>query len=247
MAADLRISVGDWMRLLDADGTGEGARILVVDDDERLRAAVLPVLAECGWHVRGVTSGERAIELLAQDSIALVILDAALPGISGFETLRQIRARSAVPVLMLSAAGSVDERVAGFDLGADDYVTKPVELAELQRRVRALLRRIPPDPESYEALTGPAGLELHPHLQEVTVDGQPIRPTPREFDILWLLLERRGSAVTPDEISRRVWDYETLGSRNFVEAHISRLRAKLRAAGAHDVITTVRGVGYRIR
>jgi DNA-binding response OmpR family regulator len=235
------------MRLLDADGTGEGARILVVDDDERLRAAVLPVLAQCGWHVRGVTSGERAIEVLAQDSIALVILDAELPGISGFETLRQIRARSDVPVLMLSGAGNVDERVAGFDLGADDYVTKPVELAELQRRVRALLRRIPPDPESYEALIGPAGLELHPHLQEVAVDGQPVRTTPREFDILWLLLERRSSAVTPDEISRRVWGYETMGSRNFVEAHISRLRAKLRTAGAHDVITTVRGVGYRVR
>lgn len=176
----------------------------------------------------------------------MVILDSSLPGMSGFETLRQIRARSTVPVMMVSAESSVDDRVAGFDLGADDYVVKPVEMAELQRRVRALLRRVPPEPTAYEALTGPSGLELRPHLQEASIDGQPLHLTPREFDVLSVLLERRGNTVTPDELSRRVWQYETLGSRNFVEAHISRLRAKLVNAGVRDLIMTVRGVGYRI-
>jgi DNA-binding response OmpR family regulator len=147
----------------------------------------------------------------------------------------------------MTPAASLDDRVAAFDLGADDYLVKPVEMAELQRRLRALLRRVPPTPEAYEAIRGPAEIELRPHVQEATVSGRPVPLTPREFGVLSLLLQRRGAVVTPDDISRHVWGYQTLGSRNFVEAHISRLRAKLSSHGAPDVITTVRGLGYRVR
>jgi DNA-binding response OmpR family regulator len=235
------------MTLMGSDGTGDRARILVVDDDEPTRLEVLAMLSESGWVGRGVPSGERAVEVLEQDSVALVILGAKSPDRSELDTLRQIRARAAIPVVLITGAASLDDRVAAFDLGADDYLVKPVEMAELQRRLRALLRRVPPSPEAYEAITGPAGLELRPHVQEALVAGRPVPLTPREFGVLSVLLQRRGAVVTPDEISRHVWGYETLGSRNFVEAHISRLRAKLSGHGAHEVITTVRGMGYRIR
>ncbi len=134
--------------------------------------------------------------------------------------------------------------MAGLDCGADDYVTKPVAAAELSARVRAILRRREWKQPRVSALTGPCGIEISIRSHEVRVDDAPVALTPHEFSLLQALLERPGQVLSPDDLSRLVWGYGTFGNHNFVQACISRLRAKLDALGATSVITTVRGVGY---
>ena len=180
-------------------------------------------------------------------ALSLLVACVGLPGISGFETLRQIRARSDVPVMMVTAASTLTERVAGFDLGADDYLVKPLEIPELSRRVRAILRRSRGTSHTEDQLMGPDGIVMRLRSHSVTVGAEDVTLTPKEFAVLRLLLERRGEVINPDELSVKIWGYETFGSRNFVEAHVSRLRSKLSKAGAGDVVTTMRGVGYMIR
>ena len=224
------------------------ARILVVDDEPMVRDMLSVALQAVGDEVLAVDSGESALAILEQGSFDLVILAAALPGISGFETLRQIRAKSDVPVVMVTAASTLTERVAGFDLGADDYLVKPLEIAELSRRVRAILRRSRgTGVRKADELVGPDGLVMRLRSHALLVGAEEVMLTPKEFAVLRLLLEHRGEVINPDELSMKIWGYETFGSRNFVEAHVSRLRAKLAKAGASDVVTTMRGVGYMIR
>ena len=223
------------------------AQILLVEDEPVVRETIAMALEAEGDQVLGVDSGESALAILGGGVFDLVVLDVGLPGISGFETLRQIRTCSNVPVIMLTAAGSLAERMAGFDLGADDYMVKPMEVPELSRRVRAILRRARGTERDTDQLQGPEGvvMRLRPHTVRVGVEEATL--TPKEFAVLRLLLERRGEVINPDELSTEIWGYETFGSRNFVEAHISRLRSKLARAGAREVITTMRGVGYVIR
>ena len=155
---------------------------------------------------------------------------------------------SDVAIVFLTAADSLPERLLGFDLGADDYVTTPTELSELDRRIRAVLwRRRGAQLAGGTELQGPASIVVRLRSHEAFVGAEPIRLTPKEFALLRVLLARRGEVLSSDEISSEIWGYETLGSRNFVEAHISRLRRKLAASGAPGVVETVRGVGYVIR
>jgi DNA-binding response OmpR family regulator len=149
-----------------------------------------------------------------------------------------------LPVIVFSEASDDPRRLSFFDAGADDCVPHPVDVAELTRRVRAVLRR---RTRLEEELRGPDGVLVRIRAHQVLVDDAEVPLTPREYDVLRLLLERRSEVLSADTISVAVWGYETFGSRNFVEAHISRLRAKLGAAGANEVITTLRGVGYTVR
>jgi DNA-binding response OmpR family regulator len=224
-------------------------KILVVEDEPLVRKTIASSLEREGSETVTVGSGEAAIEQLSTTNgdIDLVILDVGLPGISGFETLKRIRARSDIPVIFVTAAGTLAERVAGFDLGADDYVVKPMEIPELARRVRAILRRRAAQQRTGDVIEGPAGIRIHLRSHEAYVGEEQLDLTPKEFNVLRLLLERRGEVVSPDEMSRQVWGYETFGSRNFVEAHISRLRSKLARSGAENVVQTMRGVGYTMR
>ena len=224
------------------------AQILLVDDEPAVREMLSLALQSSGDQVLAVDSGESALAILGSGVFDLVILDVGLTGISGFETLRQIRARSDIPVMMVTAAGTLTERAAGFDLGADDYLVKPLEIPELSRRVRAILRRsrgggTPAD----DQLIGPDGIAMRLRSHAVFVGTEEVTLTPKEFAVLRLLLEHRGEVIHPDELSVKIWGYETFGSRNFVEAHVSRLRSKLTKAGTGDVVTTMRGVGYMIR
>ena len=203
-------------------------------------------LGALGWQTESAGSGEEALLTFGRSSFDLVVLDLGLPGIPGTEVLRQLRARSEVPVLVLTASSGLDDRVTGFDLGADDYVTKPFELAELERRIRALLRRALGS-RSDDILQGPDEIRLHLRSHEAYVADQQVHLTPKEFDVLRVLLSRRGEVVPPDDLSVEIWGYETFGSRNYVEAHVSRLRGKLADVGAIGVIGTVRGVGYMVR
>src|SRR5690606_3610872 len=160
-------------------------------------------------------------------------------GVSGVEVLRQLRARSEVPVLVMTASGGLDDRVTGFDLGADDYVVKAFEIAELERRVRAILRRTT-GPRPDDVLHGPSSFRLRLRVQEAFVGEEPMHRTPMEFEVLRVLLTSRGEVDPPDDLSVLSWGYETFGSRNYVEAHVSRLRSKLADCGAGGVIGTVR-------
>lgn len=222
------------------------ARILLIEDDPDVRGAVADALTILGWQTESVASGEDGLTAFGRSAFDLVILDLGLPGLSGSDVLRQLRARSEVPVLVMTAAGGIDDRVNGFDLGADDYVVKPFEIAELERRVRAILRRTT-GPRPDDVLHGPGDIRLLLRAHEAFVGEEQVHLTPKEFEVLRVLLARRGEVIPPDDLSVQIWGYETFGSRNYVEAHVSRLRGKLAECGADGVIGTVRGVGYMVR
>jgi len=223
--------------------------VLVIEDDPDIADIVAARLQLEGFSVTAVPSAEEGLEALQAEPCDLVLLDLGLPGMSGHQACRVIREQRGddVPIIFLSGSSTVEDRLAGFAAGADDYVAKPVDYRELVMRVRAVARRRQ-GPESAGAeYAGPAGLLLHAASRTVEVAGTPVALTPTEFLVLRELLMRRGEAIAADALSSRVWGYETYGDRNYLEAQISRLRSKLAHAGAASVIETVRGFGYIIR
>lgn len=228
-----------------ASQSGEAsARVLVVDSDPRVRESVTGTLEGDGCRVTGAGSGEEGLRLFELRPFDLLVLDTALSGMSGLDLLRRIREHHDVLSIIVSTERGVADRIAGLDCGADDYLVKPVAAAELSARVRAILRRRDWGRPPISHLTGPRGVEMSLRSHEVRVDDSLVALTPHEFSLLQALLERPGQVLSPDDLSWLVWGYGTFGDRNFVQACISRLRAKLNALGATAVITTVRGVGY---
>lgn len=223
--------------------------VLVIEDDPDIADIVTARLQLEGFSVTAAASAEAGLEALQAEPYDLVLLDLGLPGMSGHQACRVIREQRGddVPVIFLSGSSTVEDRLAGFAAGADDYVAKPVDYRELVMRVRAVARRRQ-GPESAGAdYAGPSGLLLRASSRTVEVAGAPVSLTPTEFLVLRELLMRRGEAIAADALSSRVWGYETFGDRNYLEAQISRLRSKLGHAGAPSVIETVRGFGYIVR
>jgi len=221
--------------------TGVPRRLLIVEDDKPIAAAIARALAKAGYEATIVGSGEAALYVLAKESYDQVLLDIGLPGIDGFEVLRRIRATgSSVPVLVVTARDSVDDRVLGLSLGADDYLAKPFEVLELVARVHALARR-GGSQTGHRLTNGPLTMDIDGH--SVTINGELIEIPRREWDILWLLLARVHKIVSKDMIVESVMkaDGEKL-SGNAIDVYVSRLRAKLQPAGIH--IRTVRGHGF---
>ncbi len=220
-------------------------RVLVVEDEQDIAALVKHTLERGGEaRVELVASGDVAIRVATADPPDLVILDLNLPVLSGGEVCRILRARpetAAVPIIMLTARTSEADRVAGLDMGADDYVTKPFSLRELSARVRAVLRR--------RSATPAAALYQGKHLTAdfdavaISVEGQPIRLTRREFELLRFLVDNRNRVLSRDRLLERVWGYERFIETRSVDVHVGRLRAKLGVAGQQ--IETVVGLGYR--
>lgn len=223
------------------------ASIVIVAEPAELDQGVLQRLRGEGYRLLMLASGEQALAIHDLSEFDLVLLDARLPGISGFDTCRELRSGSEIAIIFLTSAASLPERLLGFDVGADDYVTTPAEFSELERRMRAVLYRARRGARGGQELHGPSGIHMRPRAHEVFVGDEPIQLTPKEYALLQLLLQRHGDVLSSDEISREIWGYETLGSRNFVEAHVSRLRRKLSDAGANNIVETVRGIGYAIR
>lgn len=223
------------------------SRVLVVEDEYDIAALIKHALERGGdAEVEIAGSGDTALRAAAELPPDLVILDLNLPILSGSEVCRILRARAATartPILMLTARTSEADRVAGLDLGADDYVSKPFSLRELAARVRALLRRsrqsAGPAPSVYE------GKHLRADFDAVAigVDGAPVRLTRREFELLRFLVENKNRVLSRDRLLERVWGYEQSIETRSVDVHVGRLRAKLGAAGAQ--IETVVGLGYR--
>jgi len=217
-------------------------RILLVEDDVMLAEAITRALTQSAHAVDGARSGEEADRALATSQYDLVLLDVGLPQIDGFEVLRRLRARrSTVPVLMLTVNDALEDLVTGLDLGADDYLTKPFRLSELEARVRALIRRAH---ASASSDLSHGRLRLDMAGRRLYLDDQPLDLSLRELAVIELLLLREGKVVTKQQIVDHLYGWEDVSSSNAIEVFIHRLRKKLDDSGV--AITTVRGMGYLI-
>ncbi|MBP2476336.1 DNA-binding response OmpR family regulator [Crossiella equi] len=221
-------------------------RVLVVDDDLTVRDVVRRYLESAGHQVRLAGDGEQALSVFEQHGADLVVLDLMLPGIDGLEVCRRLRRRSAVPVVMLTALGEEEDRVAGLQLGADDYVTKPFSPRELVLRVNSVLRRLrvpAPAPKLDHLADG--DLLLDPVARRATRAGAELALTTREFDLLAFLLAHPGEVYTRAKLLELVWGWD-FGDAATVTVHVRRLREKIEPDPANPVrIATVWGVGYR--
>ncbi len=224
-----------------------GERVLVVDDEPDIVALVAYHLAKAGYRVATATSGLDAVEQAKRERPALMVLDLMLPGMSGFEVLREIRSDPStqrMAVLMLTARRDEPDRIKGLSLGADDYLTKPFSPAELVLRVKAILRRTGSPTEMDDVLkVGDIAINRSAHL--VAVGGSEIELTPTEYKLLLLLAERRGRVQARSLLLQSVWEAAPDIQTRTVDMHVQRLRTKLGDAG--DLIETVRGFGYRLR
>ena len=213
---------------------------MLVEDEHSIGSMTRGYLERSGWRVVWVRSGEEALAELGRHQIRIVILDIRLPGIDGFDVARLVRTRSDVPILMLTARDEEPDRVAGLELGADDYLTKPFSPRELVARMKAVLRRT--DGRSAEDVLTLADVTLNRNAREVVVDGRPVELTTKEFDLLATLLENPGIVVSRDQLLDRVWGMTYPGGTRTVDVHVAQLRRKL---GRPELIRTVRGAGYK--
>jgi two-component system, OmpR family, response regulator PrrA len=220
-------------------------RVLIVDDDAAILRSLGRGLRLNGYTVTLADSGEAALEQLTAAPADVIVLDVSMPGISGTEVCRRLRAAGDdTPVLMLSALDEVKDRVAGLQAGADDYLVKPFALQELLLRLQALLRRRPPSP--VETLRV-GELVLDPASREVHYQGAPIRLTRREFELLEVLARNTGVVLSRDQLLDRVWGYDFDVRTDAVDTFVSYLRRKLEAQGRPRLVHTVRGVGFVLR
>jgi two-component system, OmpR family, response regulator RegX3 len=213
--------------------------ILVVEDEDAIADPLVAGLKREGYDVSRVATGEGALEASAAD---LVLLDLRLPDIDGFDVCRQLRERSRVPIIVLTARGEEADRVVGLELGADDYVVKPYGLRELIARIRAVTRRA----AALGGTNGPlrAGeLEVDERSRRATLDGRELELTPKEFELLAALARDPGAALSRQRLLTEVWQTSWYGSSKTIDVHVAALRRKL---GDPDWIQTVRGVGFRL-
>ena len=221
-------------------------RILVVEDEQSLREPLEYLLRREGYDVAGVEDGAEALKRIQQESPDLILLDLMLPGMSGTEVCREVRTRSQVPIIMLTAKDSEVDIVVGLELGADDYITKPYSSRELLARVRAGLRRKDADSSSSDAVSEHHGVRLDSERHQVTLHGEPISLPLKEFELLELLMVNAGRVLTRGQIIDRVWGSDYFGDTKTLDVHIKRLRSKIEKTPAQPVIiVTVRGLGYR--
>jgi two-component system response regulator MprA len=226
---------------------GAAPRILVVDDEPALRQALARALALEHYEIALAADGEQALDLLMEGSFEAILLDILMPGMSGLELCRRIRSvGDRTPVLMLTAREAIDDRVAGLDAGADDYLAKPFALRELMARVRALLRRNGSDEEDEEQLAY-ADLTLDPVSYEVRRGARELALTRTEFRLLELFLRHPRQVLTRSVIFEHVWGYDFGASSNSLGVYIGYLRRKTQAGGEPCLLHTVRGVGYVLR
>lgn len=214
--------------------------VLLIEDDESIGSLVRTYFERDKFAVVWLRSGEEALFELVSHKIDLVVLDIGLPGIDGFEVCRRIRARSQVPILMLTARDEEPDRIAGFELGADDYVLKPFSPRELVARANAILRR--GRQAAYEEVLRLGEVELRRSERVALADGQEVKLTNKEFDLLAVMIENAGLVLSREKLLDEVWGLTYPGDTRTVDVHVAQLRRKL---GLQDLIVTVRGSGYK--
>ncbi|MDP8957541.1 MAG: response regulator transcription factor [Actinomycetota bacterium] len=222
-----------------------GSRILLVEDDRRLRRATALALQHEGYDVLEAGDGSAALHLLADDEPDLVVLDVMLPGEDGFEVCRQIRKTSDIPIIFLTAKTDTVDVVVGLESGGDDYLTKPFIVKELVARIRALLRRMKSEPSEHRIVAGE--LEIEPESGVVRVARERVDLTRTEFELLRCLASRPNRIFSREQLLEQVWNYDYLGDSRLVDVHIRRLRGKVEADPSRPkFIQTVRGFGYKL-
>jgi DNA-binding response OmpR family regulator len=223
---------------------GAAQTILVVEDEASIASFVALYLKNAGYDVRTAATGSAALTQVAASSPALIILDLMLPDLDGIEICRRIRKTSDVPILMLTARDEDVDKIIGLEVGADDYLTKPFNPRELVARVKSVLRRSSTDRRHTEEQELRHGeLVINAGRREVKVGEDEIQLAPKEFDLLWELLDHRGLVLTRDQLLERVWGYTFAGDTRTVDVHVRQLRRKL---GDASPIVTVWGVGYKV-
>ena len=218
--------------------------VLVVEDETSIASFVALYLKNAGYAVKAVGTGGAALNAIAAEVPALIILDLNLPDMDGLEICRRVRKGSDVPILMLTARDEDVDKIIGLEVGADDYLTKPFNPRELVARVKSVLRRSSPDRRRDEGEEIRHGdLVINAGRREVMVGGEEIQLAPKEFDLLWELLDHRGLVLTRDQLLERVWGYTFAGDTRTVDVHVRQVRRKL---GDASPIVTVWGVGYKV-
>ena len=230
--------------------TPSGAWLLVVEDEEPARRLLRAYLARRGYRVDEAASAGEAMRAWDAHKPDLILLDLGLPDLDGVEVIRRIRRDASTPIIVLSARGEERDKVAGLDAGADDYLSKPFSVGELEARIHAVMRRLRgPDGDPAGRLRlGP--IELNPAQRSVSVAGNPVHLSPREYELLKVLLSNQGRLVTRERLLRAVWGSEYAEAREYLHVYVGRLRRKLSEAGVgpiiEQMIVTETGIGYRV-
>jgi two-component system response regulator MprA len=232
-----------WTMINQSNHTNRQPTALIVDDESQIVDFLQMGFTYEGFRVFAAFTGSEAIQAAMAHKPDIIILDLMLPGVDGLEVTRQIRKTHDTAIIMLTAKDDIDDRVAGLDIGADDYVTKPFAFKELMARVRAVLRR---HGNNFADILTFQGITLDRSTRIITYNDQPIELTPREFDLLELFLIHPRQVLTRDVILARVWGYDYFGDDNIIEVYIRHLREKLNDNPPH-LLQTVRGIGYTLR
>ena len=221
----------------------ETIKILVVDDEPRMRKLVKDFLSAKGYEVLEAADGEEAVERFMGDrEIALLILDVMMPKMDGWEVVKAVRQYSRVPIIMLTARGEERDELLGFKLGVDEYISKPFSPKILVARVEALLRRSMPGAGQQEILSA-GGIVLDKTAHEVKIDGNPVELSFKEFELLAYFMENQGIALSREKILNNVWNYDYFGDARTIDTHVKKLRAKMGEKGG--LIRTIWGMGYK--
>ena len=220
----------------------EGAYILVVDDESRMRKLLKDFLSAKGYKILEAEDGEKAIEVFEENrnKIKLILLDVMMPKLDGWSVLRKIRQESNLPVIMLTARGEEQDELFGFELGVDEYISKPFSPKILVARVEAIIKRVYGDTKQAKDYDG---IVIDQEGRTVTVDGKPIDLSLREYELLKYLLDNEKIALSRDKILNNVWNYDYYGDSRTIDSHIKKIRHKLGKKGKY--IETIRGIGYK--
>ena len=220
----------------------EQTKILVVDDEARMRKLIKDFLVAKGYSILEAEDGEKALEVFEENEnkISLILLDVMMPKLDGWSVLRQIRQTSKVPIIMLTARGEEQDELFGFELGVDEYISKPFSPKILVARVEAILKRTAPSEKQTKDY---GGIEIDKEGRTVKIDGKPIELSLREYELLTYLVENENIALSRDKILNNVWNYDYYGDSRTIDSHIKKIRHKLGKKGKY--IKTMRGVGYK--
>ena len=222
----------------------EGKKILIVDDEKNIRNVIKEYAKFDGFETFEAEDGMQAVEMCRTQDFDLIIMDISMPKLDGYSAVREIRKTKQIPVIMLSARGEEYDKLFGFELGVDDYVTKPFSPKELLARIRAVMKRsAAPAPAGDNNVLKFEGLEINMSGREVFVDGKPVSLTPKEYDLLFYLVRNKGIALSREKLLEEVWGYDFYGDDRTVDTHIKMLRNSL--GDYRKFIVTLRGMGYK--